>query len=59
MSETVAVASVADVSADENTLMVYISHLRDKIEDNAREPRCIVTVWGIGYRFESGKEGSI
>ena len=44
---------------DENTLMVYISHLRDKIEDNAREPRCIVTVWGIGYRFESGKEGSI
>ncbi|MBN2353370.1 MAG: response regulator transcription factor [Spirochaetales bacterium] len=39
---------------DENTLMVYISHLRDKIEDDPGAPRRIVTVWGIGYRFDPG-----
>ncbi len=43
---------------DENTLMVYISHLRDKIEDDPKTPRRIVTVWGIGYRFDpNSKEG--
>jgi DNA-binding response OmpR family regulator len=36
---------------DENTLMVYISHLRDKIEDNPNKPAFIKTVWGIGYKF--------
>jgi DNA-binding response OmpR family regulator len=42
---------------DENTLMVYISHLRDKIEDDPGAPRRIVTVWGIGYRFDPGLDG--
>jgi DNA-binding response OmpR family regulator len=37
---------------DENTLMVYMSHLRDKIEDKPGAPRRIVTVWGIGYRYD-------
>ncbi len=41
---------------DENTLMVYISHLRDKIEPDPGAPRRIVTVWGIGYRFDPGLE---
>ena len=31
---------------------VYISHLRNKIEENARDPRYIRTVHGIGYLFE-------
>jgi two-component system alkaline phosphatase synthesis response regulator PhoP len=31
---------------------VYISHLRNKIEENARDPRYILTVHGIGYMFE-------
>lgn len=31
---------------------VYISHLRKKIEENARSPRYICTVYGIGYLFE-------
>lgn len=36
---------------DDNTVMVYISHLRDKIEENPKEPRWIKTIRGIGYRF--------
>ncbi len=36
---------------DENTLMVYISHLREKIEDNPNKPIFIKTVWGIGYKY--------
>jgi DNA-binding response OmpR family regulator len=35
----------------ENSLNVYINHLRRKIEDDPRLPRYIQTVWGLGYRF--------
>jgi two-component system KDP operon response regulator KdpE len=31
---------------------VYISHLRNKIEENPKDPRYILTVHGTGYRFE-------
>jgi DNA-binding response OmpR family regulator len=31
---------------------VYISHLRNKIEENVKDPRYILTVHGIGYMFE-------
>ena len=31
---------------------VYISHLRNKIEENPKSPRYILTVHGIGYLFE-------
>jgi DNA-binding response OmpR family regulator len=31
---------------------VYISHLRNKIEENARSPRYILTIHGVGYIFE-------
>lgn len=37
---------------DDNTLMVHISNLRDKIEDNPREPRYIKNIRGIGYKIE-------
>lgn len=38
---------------DDNSIMVYIRHLRKKIEDNPKSPKYIVTVWGIGYKFVS------
>lgn len=36
---------------DDNTIMVYIKRLRDKIEDDPKNPEYIKTVWGLGYRF--------
>lgn len=36
---------------DDNTAAVYVSRLRQKIEDIPREPRYLQTVRGIGYRF--------
>ena len=38
--------------SDENTIMVHISKLREKIEDNPRKPARLVTIRGLGYRFE-------
>lgn len=39
---------------DRSAVSVYISRLRDKIGDDPADPRCIVTVWGAGYRFDGG-----
>jgi len=36
---------------DDNTIMVYIKRLRQKLEDDAKSPKYIKTVWGIGYQF--------
>ena len=36
---------------DNNTLTVYIRRLRTKIEDNPSEPKMIVTVRGMGYKW--------
>lgn len=36
---------------DDNSVMVYISHIRDKIEDDPKEPRFVQTIRGIGYKF--------
>lgn len=36
---------------DDNTIMVYIKRIRDKIEDDPKNPEYIKTVWGLGYRF--------
>lgn len=40
---------------DDNTVMVHIRRLRNKIEDNPDKPKYIETVWGIGYRLGSLK----
>jgi DNA-binding response OmpR family regulator len=37
----------------EHTVNSHINRLRTKIEDDPRQPQRIVTVWGVGYRFES------
>lgn len=35
-----------------NTVMVHIRHLREKMKDNAEQPKYIKTVWGVGYKIE-------
>ena len=39
--------------SDDNTIMVHISNLRDKIEDDPKNPKFIKTVRGLGYKFEN------
>ncbi|WBW97628.1 response regulator transcription factor [Oceanirhabdus sp. W0125-5] len=41
-----------DYYGDSNTIMVHISHLRDKIEVNPKNPSYLKTVRGIGYKME-------
>jgi len=36
----------------DNTLNVHVRYLREKIEENPKEPQYIKTVWGTGYVFE-------
>ena len=36
---------------DENAIMVYVNRLRQKIEDDPSNPRYLITVRGLGYRF--------
>lgn len=40
---------------DNNTLTVYIRRLRTKIEDDPSQPKKIVTVRGLGYKWHSGE----
>ena len=35
-----------------NTVMVHIRHLREKMHDSAEHPKYIKTVWGVGYKIE-------
>ena len=36
----------------ENTVMVHIRHIREKIEVEPKNPRYVKVVWGIGYKME-------
>jgi DNA-binding response OmpR family regulator len=38
---------------DTSTVTVHIRRLREKVESDPADPRHVVTVWGVGYRFES------
>lgn len=38
--------------SDDNTLMVHISKIRDKIEDDPKNPQYLKTVRGLGYKIE-------
>lgn len=35
-----------------NTVMVHIRHLREKMNDSVEHPKHIKTVWGVGYKIE-------
>jgi two-component system response regulator ResD len=37
---------------DQSTVTVHVRRLREKIEDDPRNPQLIQTVWGVGYRLE-------
>ena len=37
---------------DQSTVTVHVRRLREKIEIDPADPRRIVTVWGVGYRYE-------
>ncbi|HEV8459179.1 MAG TPA: response regulator transcription factor [Gaiellaceae bacterium] len=39
---------------DRSAVAVYVARLRQKIEPDPARPRYIVTVWGAGYRLDSG-----
>ena len=41
-----------DAYAVENTVMVHIRHIREKIEINPREPKYLKVVYGLGYKIE-------
>jgi DNA-binding response OmpR family regulator len=37
---------------DPSTVTVHVRRLREKLEQDPSNPRWVVTVWGVGYRFE-------
>ena len=37
---------------DRSAVAVYVRKLRDKLEVDPRRPQLLVTVWGVGYRFD-------
>lgn len=39
-------------SNNNNTVMVHIRHLREKMHDSAEHPQYIKTIWGVGYKIE-------
>ena len=41
---------------DASTVTVHVRRLREKIEEDPSNPRHIITVWGVGYRFEPGEQ---
>ncbi|MBQ7008258.1 MAG: response regulator transcription factor [Ruminococcus sp.] len=43
----------SDSFSEQQTLTVHIKWLRQKIEDDAKNPKHILTVWGVGYKYES------
>lgn len=47
-------AKIWGMSSDSeySTLTVHINRLREKLEEIPKKPKAIVTVWGVGYRYE-------
>ena len=42
-----------DSDSEQQTLTVHIKWLRQKLEEDAKNPKHILTVWGVGYRYEN------
>lgn len=40
-----------DYTSDAATVAVHVNRLREKLEDDPRNPKLIETVWGVGYRL--------
>jgi DNA-binding response OmpR family regulator len=38
---------------DQSTVTVHVRRVREKIEDDPKEPKLIQTVWGVGYRMDA------
>jgi two-component system response regulator ResD len=47
-----------EAALDTGTVTVHVRRLREKIEDDPHQPRLIVTVWGVGYRFDPGPDAA-
>ncbi|UFH65258.1 response regulator transcription factor [Clostridium cadaveris] len=61
LSRNQILASLWDFQGDfvnDNTLTVYIKRLREKIEGNPVEPKFILTVRGIGYKWDVNEGGN-
>lgn len=43
----------SDSFSEQQTLTVHIKRIRQKIEDDPKNPKHIQTVWGVGYKYES------
>ncbi|MDO3682075.1 response regulator transcription factor [Paenibacillus ehimensis] len=41
-----------DGVGDKHTIRVHLSRLREKIEADPNQPKYLINVWGVGYRFE-------
>ena len=48
-----------DAFAPENTVMVHIRRIREKIELNPKEPEYLKVVWGIGYKIEKDRKSVV
>lgn len=44
---------------DNNTIMVHISHIRNKVETDPKNPKYIKTIRGIGYKFNKNGESNL
>ena len=47
-----AVWGYEEIIGDYRTVDVHMRHLREKLEDDPANPRYLVTVRGLGYKFE-------
>ncbi len=41
-----------------NTVFVHIARIREKLHENARKPKFIKTVWGVGYKIDRQGENN-
>jgi DNA-binding response OmpR family regulator len=55
-SRLVSAALGFDFEGYDRTIDTHIKNLRQKIEDDFRDPTYILTVYGVGYKFQGGEK---